>query len=586
MLRVRSKGFCNQMLLGWLLLASASPSVLAQTMPAAPPAEAAPATSPIPAPPPPASPRALELVAVISQLLQQSPQQTEGNNFFKLAGPVEINDRPDGSIVIAIPQIMVTAPAGQTIIPPTFYTEGPLEGGRRKVTAQLPNQISWQSTDQKDSILFKIGRQSIDFTWIDGTILFEKANISLGDISVESPTRPTKILISDLDFVQDLVERTPGSWSGPQALTVKNLRAVGKTTPPPPPDLSVGSIETSGTITDVRLIDYANHLKTVGLHPPAAPAPTTGGDGELLRFRRIADLLRDLPKLIGAITSTIQVKEVAVTAAGTPGFAFSGASVSWSAGSEGDGMLKIGIAFDMEKLLLDGDLKPSRNADLFPHSAGLALTLDKVPGAALWGMMLGNFDQALELQMAALREQNTVEPEPDDTGQPPADEDIEEDDTDEETTDIAEEPSPIDEAVQSALVTSLAMALPVLANHPPRLSLDRFDILGSVASAKAGGALSYNPNAQYYGDGAFDISLSGLDKVIDTISKAPPRSEERETLPLLTALRGVAKADVVDNAILHRLRVEIPAKGDITINGISLDALMNPPKQKPQKPKK
>lgn len=579
MLRVRSKTVCRQMLLGWMLLASASPSALAQTAPAAPPVEV---QAPI-------SPRAAEVQAALNQLLQQWATLAGTSAPLKPSGPIQITDQPDGGVRVTLPETVLADNGGHLVIPPISYTEAPAVDGRRKISIQLPNSILWRTENPQDSWVLAIGRQMIELLWLDAAVTYEKANIALGDVTVTAQGKPEAVRIGEVMLVQDLSEHAPGSWSGRQTLTLKNLQVVDPNSAETnSPTVGIGTIEASSDMVDFRLVDYASHMKAAGLdlmNPQPSPA---GSEGQLTQMRRIAELGRNIPNLIGSMASTVRASNITVHApnAPTPNFAVSAITVRWGTGGEGEGKLKVGLNFDVENVLLDGDLKPTRNADLLPHSAGIGLTLDNVPGAALWRMMLGNFDQALELQMAALREQNTVEPEPDDTGQPPTDEDIEEEDIDEETTDIAEEPSPVDEAMQSALATSAAMALPVLANHPPRLLLDRLDILGPLASAKASGSLRYNPNAQYSGDGALDITLTGLDKVIDSISKTPPKSEERDALPLLTALRGVAKAEVMDNAILHRLRVEIPVKGDITINGMSLDALMNPPKQKPQKPKK
>jgi|GEM_PF-6975363 len=583
MLRLRSKAVCKHALLSWMLLASVSPTALAQTA-APPPVQIQPAAVPAP------SPRAAEVQAALFNIAQQWANLAGASNPLTSSGDIQVSDLPDGRVQVTLPETTLADTGGRLVIPAIRYTETPATNGRRTVSVTLPDRISWIPADPKDSVVLTYGEQKIDLIWLDAAQTYEKADILIRDISLSTPNRPNVLRIDTFSLVQDLNERTPGSWSGLQTLGLKNLHIVDtRDSEMSQPDVHIGAIEATTEMVDFRLIDYTNRMKAAGLDPLAPPPSLATSENKLTQMRRVGELGRDIPTMIGAIASAIRVRDVAIQQHGPdrPTFALSGATIRWDAGGQGDGKLKMAVQFDVEKMVLDGDLKPTRNAEFIPQSIGLGLSLDNVPGAALWSMMLGNFDQALELQMAALREQNTVEPEPDDTGQPPADEDVEEEteDTDEETTDVEDEPAPVDEAFQSAFATSLVMSLPILAQHPPRLTLDRLDILGSLASAKATGAVQYDPNAQFMGVGALDVTLIGLDKSIELIGKSPAGSEERQSLPFLTALRGVAKAEAVENNIQHRLHIEIPAQGDVTVNGIALEALINPPKAKPQKKK-
>ena len=262
---------------------------------------------------PPQTPEAVRIQGALTDAL-------DGVNWpFKRGGAIAVTER-DGAFHILIPGVTIAGPEdGQRAIDigDVRITARPRPDGRYRVRLVLPKKMSVRQGGGKTAAIL-IAKQRFDGNWAPELESFIEIDAAYADIRwVPPPGRPGS-KIGNLAIKADFTETSPGAWSGPFAVVMKNLEFFGITGKG---RVHVGSVEIRTDSRDMKLGDQSRLVREMNatLTPLAKARKGMARKERLTKAEAAAlsKLLRTMRHLFADASSEIRITDI--TYSKTPG---------------------------------------------------------------------------------------------------------------------------------------------------------------------------------------------------------------------------------------------------------------------------
>ncbi|GAB5468939.1 MAG: hypothetical protein Kilf2KO_19690 [Rhodospirillales bacterium] len=105
------------------------------------------------------------------------------------------------------------------------------------------------------------------------------------------------------------------------------------------------------------------------------------------------------------------------------------------------------------------------------------------------------------------------------------------------------------------------------------LVLKPITLQGKYASVDGEGQAKVDPQAAMQAVGGATLTLTGLEKLQEAVATLPKDMQQGVT-GAMVFLKGLGKAETVDGAVAYKYVFDLPADGNVTLNGQPLGALM------------
>ena len=259
-----------------------------------------------------ATPEAVKIQAVLTDAL-------DGVDWpFKRGGAIAVTER-DGAFHILVPGVAIAGPeAGQGAIDigDVRITARPRPDGRYRVRLVLPKKMSVRDSGGKTTAIH-IAKQRFDGIWAPELESFIEIDGAYADIRGVPPAGRPGWKIANLAIKADFTETSPGAWSGPFDVVMKNIEISGIAGKG---RVHVGSVEMRTDSRDLRLGDQSRLVREMNatLAPLArarkgkAKAKAKAKEQRLTKAEAAAlsKLLRTMWHLFADASSEIRVTDV------------------------------------------------------------------------------------------------------------------------------------------------------------------------------------------------------------------------------------------------------------------------------------
>jgi len=255
-----------------------------------------------------APPEAVKIQATLTDAL-------DGVNWpFKRGGAIAVTER-DGVFHILVPGVTFALSADRQGRKPSAIDFGdvritakPRPDGRYRVRLVLPEKMAVRDSGGGTTAIL-IAKQRFDGIWAPELESFIEIDGAYADIRGVPPAGRPGWKIGNLAIKADFTETSPGAWSGPFALVMKNIEISGITGKG---RVHVGSVEIRTDSRDLRLGDQSRLAREMNATLAPLARARKGKKERLTKAEAaaISKLLRTLRRLFADASSEISITDI------------------------------------------------------------------------------------------------------------------------------------------------------------------------------------------------------------------------------------------------------------------------------------